>query len=268
MWTFLLDHWASIRITFCGDNNKVEPEESAIMISNHQDDLDIAVMIKAYQMGGIWSVETKYIIKQSVAYIPFFGWSHYLLGDLFVKRRFEEDEKNIKEWLSAFTTRGFKRIVLFPEGTRMRNGKKLEESQQFARKNNLPVLNHVLYPRTKGFTLIVKYFRDQLARKDNDGNMQQRSDASVGSKGVECIYDLTFGYVGGGYGLFEFLTGPPHKDIHIHISRHQIKDLPSTEEGLAQWCFCQFQIKDRLMQFFKMNNRFPSQQEVESLGIN
>lgn len=101
------------------------------MITNHQDELDFAgneafslvlvlcthsmaitAMIIAYNKDAIWSVETKWVSKQSVAWIPCFGWAHYLLGDLFIKRRWEDDGPHIKSWLQKFGTRNFKYVLV------------------------------------------------------------------------------------------------------------------------------------------------------------
>jgi len=53
--------------------------------------------------------------------------------------------------------------------------KKLEAAQEFARSRNLPVLNNVLIPRTKGFV----FLRHSLATS------------------VKAVYDVTNTFVGG-----------------------------------------------------------------------
>ncbi len=42
-------------------------------------------------------------------------------------------------------------LCMFAEGTRL-SQQKLEASQEYAKKNNMPVLKHHLLPRTRGFT--------------------------------------------------------------------------------------------------------------------
>lgn len=63
---------------------------------------------------------------------------------------------------------------MFPEGTRysIKKSKHIETSQNYCKKNNLKILNHLLLPRTKAFELSVENLRDSL----------------------DCIYDLTFAY--------------------------------------------------------------------------
>lgn len=112
--------------------------------------------------------------------------------------------------MSSFKERGFKRIVLYPEGTRLRNYRKLIESQEFAKKHNLPILNNVLYPRTKGFSIITKYFQE------NPGS-------------IDCVYDITFGYEKGGISFWKLFSTPNcHIHAHVHIKRFEIKNLPQT----------------------------------------
>ena len=46
-------------------------------------------------------------------------------------------------------------LCLFAEGTRL-TPQKLEASQEYSRKNGLPVLQHHLQPRTRGFNHIIQ----------------------------------------------------------------------------------------------------------------
>jgi len=238
-WNWLLFKWGKIRVVFEGESDSLPKGETAFMISNHQDDLDFGVFIIVYQSQGIRSAETKWISKRSVSYIPFFGWVHYIIGDLFLDRNYETDADNIRKWLSKFKERGFKRIVIFPEGTRSRNKQKLRDSQEFAKKNNLPPLNNVLYPRTKGFSLIAKYC------KDNPG-------------AVDYVYDYTFGYGGGGVGIWTFIQGPVYTDIHVHVTRHKIQDIGTDRDDFGNWCAKRFQVKDKLLDYFAEHGKFPN----------
>lgn len=50
-----------------------------------------------------------------------------------------------------------RQLLLYPEGTRFTK-KKHEAAVEFARSKNLPVLKHLLQPRTKGF----QYLRQRI----------------------------------------------------------------------------------------------------------
>jgi len=216
------------------------------LISNHQDDLDFGIFLIEYYHHGVNAAETKWVAKRSVSWIPFFGWVHWLTGDLFLKRSWDKDQDSIRQWLAKFGERGFKRIVIFPEGTRIRNKKKLSESQEFAKKNDLPLLHNVLYPRTKGFSFMAKFFRD------NPGS-------------VDYVYDYTVGYYPCGVGIEKFLQGPIPVEVHIHVTRHLIADIGKEESDFAAWCIYRFQLKDKLLDYFDRHHKFPSATETRLL---
>eukprot|EP01112_Ceratiomyxa_fruticulosa_P008308 TRINITY_DN2152_c0_g1_i1.p1 TRINITY_DN2152_c0_g1~~TRINITY_DN2152_c0_g1_i1.p1 ORF type:complete len:320 (+),score=41.79 TRINITY_DN2152_c0_g1_i1:82-1041(+) len=241
IWMFLLTNWSRINVKYVGEANTLPKREAALVMSNHQDDLDFGVLIYAYIYHGIRSAETKWIAKRSISWIPFFGWTHYLMGDLYLARKWEDDLPNIQNWLSKFSERGFKRMVIFPEGTRSRDPKKLKASQDFAKKNDLPILNNVLLPRTKGVALIIKYLQD------NPGI-------------IDCVYDMTLYYGGGGIGIGRFLRGPSYTDVYIYYSKVLVKDIPKSEEEISHWCLQRFQLKDKLIDYFKSNDHFPNKE--------
>lgn len=245
-WKWLLFNMGKIKVKYEGESDTLPKGEPALMFSNHQDDLDFGIFLITYMENGIRSTETKWVAKTAVSYIPFFGWVHWLVGDLFLKRSWEKDAAHIRDWLSKFKERQFKRIVIFPEGTRSRNKKKLIESQQFAKDHGLPVLDHVLYPRTKGFSFIAKYFRDH-----------------PGS--VDYVYDYTFGYNPSGVGIGQFAQGPIPVDIHIYVSRHKISEIGKEESDFASWCVKRFQVKDQLLKYFEQHLCFPSVKEVAQI---
>lgn len=84
--------------------------------------------------------------------------------------------------------------------------KKKSESQDFAKKRDLPVLDHVLLPRSKGFVAAVSELRDSH---------------------VKHVYDLTLVY-GGPNGVqdaprfWDILGTPrlsPQYAFHVHVKR-------------------------------------------------
>jgi len=65
-------------------------------------------------------------------------------------------------------------LVIFPEGTRysILKSKAIESSRQYSIANNLPILENVLMPKSRGFALIMQ----QLATT------------------FDAVYDVTIGY--------------------------------------------------------------------------
>ena len=125
---------------------------------------------------------------------------------------------------------------LFPEGTRITDEKR-EASWAFSREKNLPLLQHVLLPRTKGFACIADTLRAQ----------------------IDCVYDMTSAYEGGpAFVQHALLEGAFRtRAVHVHVHRVPVEALPRGEEALKVWLLEQFVMKDRLLQHFKLHNCFP-----------
>lgn len=63
-----------------------------LQISNHVQTLDMGTISILANKYGPGCGPTRYIVKQSVFYVPFFGLVHWFLGDAFLKRKWEQDE--------------------------------------------------------------------------------------------------------------------------------------------------------------------------------
>eukprot|EP00899_Mesostigma_viride_P010658 jgi/Mesvir1/19594/Mv25055-RA.1 len=109
----------------------------------------------------------RYTLKSSLRKVPIFGGLLKAMGCIFLERSWSED----RDMLSYSITRllGDQRgtglplwLVLFPEGTNYTE-RKCAAAQGFAERRGLPILDHVLIPRTKGFDAIVHQQRPQLA---------------------------------------------------------------------------------------------------------
>lgn len=142
-------------------------------------------------------------------------------------------------------------IILYPEGT-VPSPRTTKKSREFCEKNNLPLLKHVLLPRSRGLFLVLRKLRET---------------ATV-------VYDITTGYSGlesDQYGedvftlkkIFILGQGPPK--ICYHIRAFNIHEIPLGEEtvdiddvkeedlkNFEQWLYNIWFEKDKLMeQFYK-----------------
>jgi len=119
------------KITYSGDD--LPEKENAIVVVNHRswDDF-ILVNSVAFRKRTVKSL--KYFAKDSLKFLPGFGWGMYLMGQIFVKRNWTSDKKMIDK---AFN--GIKEnkepvwIITYLEGTRF-TPKKLIQSHEFAKK--------------------------------------------------------------------------------------------------------------------------------------
>ncbi|CAB4278249.1 unnamed protein product [Prunus armeniaca] len=115
-------------------------------------------------------------------------------------------------------------LTMYAEGTRM-TPDKLLEAQKFAASRKLPIPKNVLIPRTKGFVTAVKNLRSF----------------------VPAVYDVTLA-VPEGHSTPSLRTIMERKStmVKIHIKRYSMKELPQSDEAIAQWCRDRFVAKVRL----------------------
>ncbi len=91
------------------------PEGGAILASNHQSLVDIPLFITALPR------EVRFLAKRELGRIPVFGSAMARAGNLFVDREDPRDAVHLVRRATDRMERG-QMVVVFPEGTRSRNG--------------------------------------------------------------------------------------------------------------------------------------------------
>ncbi|KAI9295177.1 acyltransferase-domain-containing protein [Neoconidiobolus thromboides FSU 785] len=233
---YIFEDKRQAKITFSGDF--IPDDESAMVISNHRSWSDYyminAVANRKNMLGHI-----RYFIKDSLKYLPFFGWGMYLMGMLFLKRDWSKDEKKIDATFGKLIRNKHPVwLVSYLEGSRFSMSKCIE-SQKFSQKNQLPVLNNVLFPRTKGFLISLSKLRNSH---------------------IEHVYDITMAYSHRtkGFGVYpsivdiHTLSHLREYQFHIHVRRFSINELPEEQEKLRQWIIQLFVEKDELLERLKL----------------
>ncbi|CAH1117923.1 unnamed protein product [Phaedon cochleariae] len=150
---FLGDWWSNSRIIFYVDRadfDKYYGKEHAYCVMNHTYEIDwlIGWMIadRIHLLGNC-----KAYAKKVIQYVPVLGWAWKCSEFVFLERNFDKDKEVIHKQITELSDHPDPMwLLMFPEGTRFTK-KKLEASQEFAIKNNLPELNHHLMPRSRGF---------------------------------------------------------------------------------------------------------------------
>ncbi|KAI8380308.1 acyltransferase-domain-containing protein [Blakeslea trispora] len=218
---YVFERRKKAHVTFSG--HPIPHQENALVLCNHQSWSDIYLIHSVANRRGMLK-NCKYFVKDSIKYLPFFGWGMWLASFIFVKRAWTQDQRKIQ---STFST--IKRlqtpawIINYVEGSRI-TLKKLYDSQNFARERNYRVLDHLLLPRTKGFVCCVNEFR--------------------GSH-IKYVYDFTIAYRHRKHPK-RFVQAPtmvrihlhslwPDYEFHVHCRRFAIEDLPTDEEELSDW---------------------------------
>ncbi|XP_057784673.1 1-acyl-sn-glycerol-3-phosphate acyltransferase 2-like [Salvia miltiorrhiza] len=238
---WLVDWWAGVKIELYTDSEtfNLMGKEHALLICNHKSDIDWLVgWVLAQRAGCLGS--SLAVMKKSLKFLPVIGWSMWFSEYLFLERSWATDESTLKSGLQRL--RDFPRpfwLALFVEGTRFTQAKLLA-AQEYASSNGLPVPRNVLIPRTKGFVASVSHMRSFVpAVYDATVAIPQNSPAPT---------------------ILRLFSGQSSV-VHVHLKRHLMSDLPTTDEDVAQWCKDAFVAKDALIDMHIAKNSFGEQRQ-------
>lgn len=224
-----------VHVEITGDD--VPPRENALLIVNHQQMVDIPVLMKLAKTKGRLG-DMKYFIKQELKWVPGMGWGLQMLDAVFVARDWAADRERIRRTFARLVEgRVPMYLVSFSEGTRLTPAK-LAAAQAYARDHGLPVPRHTLVARTKGVVASIEGLRGHL----------------------DAVYDLTIGYERGVPSLWQYLQGLVRR-IHLHVRRVPISELPESADELRQWVLERWREKDELLEGFYATGAFPATPE-------
>jgi len=220
-----------INIVFSGDT--LPKNEQAILIVNHQKMADIIILLSlAYRNKRIGDL--KWFVKNPLKYVPGIGWGMLFLDCIFLKREWAKDQKSVFSTFEKFRKNKIPFwLVSFLEGTRA-TPEKIVQSQIYAQKNKLPILQNVLIPRTKGFTATIQGLE----------------------RVAEAIYDITIGFENKAPSLFAFFLKKEVNTVHVYCNRSPIQNLPKENKQIGEWVINRFVEKDKLLQNFKQKGNF------------
>ncbi len=211
----------------------VPMRENALLVANHQQMPDIPVIMKFARTKDRLG-DLKFFVKKQLKWVPGLGWGMQFLDCLYVDRDWTSDRETVRQTFSRLVEGKVPvYLVSFVEGTRLTLFK-LEKAQDYAQENGLRAPRHTLVPRTKGFAASVEGLRGHIT----------------------AVYDLTIGYEDGVPSLWQYLQGLV-TNIHLHVKRYPIEDLPETADDLRQWLLDRFEEKDALLDYFYEHGSFP-----------
>ncbi|KAF4364267.1 hypothetical protein F8388_000219 [Cannabis sativa] len=242
---WLIDWWAGVKIQVYTDRETFQSmgKEHALVICNHRSDIDWLVgWVLAQRSGCLGS--TLAVMKKSSKFLPVIGWSMWFSEYLFLERSWAQDEATLKSGIRRLKDYPLPFwLALFVEGTRFTQAKLLA-AQEYAISRGLPVPRNVLIPRTKGFVSAVSHMRSF----------------------VPAVYDVTVAIpkTSPPPTMLRLFKGQPSV-VHVHIKRHVMKDLPESDEAVAQWCKDIFIAKDSLLDKHKAEDTFAGQ-ELQDTG--
>ncbi|XP_054776585.1 probable 1-acyl-sn-glycerol-3-phosphate acyltransferase 5 isoform X2 [Prosopis cineraria] len=154
LWPFLFEKINKTKVTFSGDI--VASKERILLIANHRTEIDwMYLWDLALRKGCLGYI--KYVLKSSLMRFPIFCWAFHMLEFIPVERKWEVDKSTMQSMLSTFKDpQDPLWLALFPEGTDFTE-KKYDRSKKYAAEHGLPILKHVLLPRTKGFCTCLQF---------------------------------------------------------------------------------------------------------------
>ncbi|KAK4755416.1 hypothetical protein SAY87_009173 [Trapa incisa] len=242
---WLIDWWGDVKVKLFTDHETFHlmGKEHSLVISNHKSDIDWLVGWVLSQRSGCLG-STLAVMKKSSKFLPVIGWSMWFSEYLFLERSWAKDESTLKLGLQRLKDYPLPFwLALFVEGTRFTQAKLLA-AQQYATSNGLPVPRNVLIPRTKGFVSAVSHMRSF----------------------VPAIYDVTVAIpkTSPAPTMLRLFKGQ-QSVVHVHLKRHAMKDLPETEDAIAQWCRDIFVEKDALLDKHNTEDTF-SGVELQATG--
>ncbi|KAK6946205.1 Phospholipid/glycerol acyltransferase [Dillenia turbinata] len=199
LWPFMFEKINRTKVIFSGDS--VPAGERVLLIANHRTEVDWMYLwnlgLRKGRQGYI-----KYILKSSLMKLPIFGWAFHLLEFVFVERKWDVDQTHLHQMLSTFKDpQDPLWLALFPEGTDY-NEQKCLRSQNYADENGLPILKHVLLPKTKGYCACLEELSGSL----------------------DAVYDVTIGYKYHCPSLLDNAFGVEPSEVHIHLKDQLLSD--------------------------------------------
>ncbi|CAG8484150.1 7683_t:CDS:2 [Funneliformis mosseae] len=221
--------------------------ERLILIANHQIYADwVYIWVFSYLANAHGAI--KIILKDSLKWLPIFGWVRIVYDYdygmrffqfIFLKRNWTVDKGPLSKTLSSLSaSKEPLWLLIFPEGTVVSDVTRIA-SKKFADKVGL----HVLLPRSTGL-----YFCTRSLHKT-----------------VDYIYDLTIGLEGVERGEFPeeiytllkiYFEGRYPRNIHLHIRRYAISEIPEDEDKFTAWLRQRWIEKDALLEEFYAKGHF------------
>ena len=117
-WTALILNMGGVVLKVVGREN-IDPSRQYVFMVNHQSNIDIPVLVQS-----LMNFQLRWIAKRELLWIPFFGWAMWASKHITLNRADPLDAvksfQRARERIAAGIS-----VVVFPEGTRSRDGKLL-----------------------------------------------------------------------------------------------------------------------------------------------
>ncbi|KAI2809916.1 1-acyl-sn-glycerol-3-phosphate acyltransferase gamma [Blomia tropicalis] len=219
-------------------------KEHALVIGNHLFQIDtLFFWIFSEATGTLGSI--KAYAKIQLRNLPIIGWTFVFGDNIFLRRNWKQDSKNIGPSLDRLMTYPFPVLMfLLPEGTRYTK-EKYEASLKFAKENNLDInLKHHLIPRIKGFQSSLSH----LQSKHNNFAVYHIELVSKTINNRD-TFEPT---------LKNLIGGKPFKvDCYVErLEQDQLPPVGASDAEHSKFLYSVFEKKDKLVETYKNYHTF------------
>ncbi|XP_055306479.1 acyl-CoA:lysophosphatidylglycerol acyltransferase 1-like isoform X2 [Sitodiplosis mosellana] len=231
-----------------------------LILANHQSTADVPLFMACFNAKPDVLPNIMWIMDRVFKFTNF-GIVSVLHRDFFVqagRKTRDATVENLKHHLrDTFLPLERRWMVLFPEGGFLR--KRLEVSQKYAAKNNLPMLKNVTLPRIGALKAIMEVIPPHNSI-EHIFQYQSKKDDDTESPNLDYVLDVTVAYPDNGtpLDLPTIVTGsrPPCKTHFLYRLYHS-SEIPKDEQTLTQWLFDRWAEKEQFLEEFYRTGDFP-----------
>ena len=195
-----------------------------------------------------------------------FGIVSRIHDDFFIQEGKEHKPRSLEKLKyhlqTVFTNKKRKYLILFPEGGFLR--KRKLSSQNFARKNALPVLEHCTLPRMGALNSVIEALNiDQQAKRIE---VVQGNSTEMPCFVLNKVVDVTIAYLDGNpLSLVDISFGLEKvSEVHVNYKVYDIHQLPTDLKGLEQWMYNIYSEKEKLLDDFYRTGKFSTSGEAKN----
>jgi len=235
---------AGYEIAESGDNLDILKKEHLLLMPNHQSTADVPLCMTIFNTRIGFSNKVMWIMDKIFKYSNFgiISWIH---DDFFIlagKNNREASCIKLREHLyKVFIPKERQYLVLFPEGGFLKKRKSISHS--FAKKNDLPLLEHVTLPRIGALDIIL----DVLCGPLSSNNITKVVDVTVAYPDQSDPLDLP-----------SIITGWKEPcTTHVHYRAFDVDQLPTTTKELSSWMVSLYQDKEAMLAKYYETGKFP-----------
>ncbi|XP_011499600.1 PREDICTED: acyl-CoA:lysophosphatidylglycerol acyltransferase 1-like isoform X2 [Ceratosolen solmsi marchali] len=261
MWTWS----AGYNVIEQGDDINRIISDRTLVIANHQSTGDVPILMTTFNTKPNVLPNLMWIMDRIFKFTNF-GMVSILHHDFFIvsgRKRREESLRQLEKHLKqSYVPLDRKWMVLFPEGGFL--CKRLETSQKYAKKNNLPILENVTLPRVGALQTIFDVVGP--IQNNNSDDQQLNSRSTMTKPEIRWILDITIAYPQGKpIDLPTIITGSrPPCDTVLFYRIYSTSVVPKEPKQLSRWLYDRWAEKEALLDNFYKHGTFVGTQRLNS----